>query len=274
MKKSTKIGILIASGSLLLGFLLFGIAFIIQGGKITALSICKYEKKTFESTEKFSDIHIAVSTADVVVYPSEDEACRVIYQESQQTGYTISIENNVLSISENKNQRKWYEYVGFIVGFPHIDLYLPETEYGEFMLEGTTGDVTVNPAFVFEDMKVTLSTGDVTVKEAKGNKWNIVVTTGDVNLTDSIIDEIGIQATTGDVTFTRCDGDIINVETSTGDIEGTFLSLMECFAKTSTGDIHVPEFRRPDPSSSIYIPAGTCNLKTTTGDIDIKIISH
>ena len=72
---------------------------------------------------------------------------------------------------------------------------------------------------------------------------------------------MNLITSTGDVTFRASDAKSIKVETSTGDVTGSLLTGKAFTTKTSTGDINVPSNSGTD----------TCDIRTSTGDIEITI---
>lgn len=113
--------------------------------------------------------------------------------------------------------------------------------------------------------------GDVTVGVTTGDAYltNIICknvissgSTGDIFL-DNVIaaEKFSIGRNTGKVRFDGCDAAEIFVETSTGSVKGSLLTDKVFITKSSVGKIDVPN----------TITGGKCEIKTSTGDIEIKI---
>ena len=73
--------------------------------------------------------------------------------------------------------------------------------------------------------------------------------------------KITVKVTTGDVELEACDGGELFLKATTGDVEGTLLTPKTFEANATTGKVDVP-----NPSTG-----GLCKIKTTTGDIQIRI---
>ena len=95
--------------------------------------------------------------------------------------------------------------------------------------------------------------------------WSAAKTvSGDIEMEDTLAKEkMTLSCTSGDIEFERIDAKTMELETISGDIEGTLLSVKHFVAKATSGDIDIP-----DSDSS----AGKCSVKTTSGDIEIKIL--
>ena len=75
-------------------------------------------------------------------------------------------------------------------------------------------------------------------------------------------EKIKCTTDTGDIELDGCDAPELYFESSTGDVEGTLYSAKQFITSSKTGDIHVP---RSDSDG------GICEIKTATGDIEIRI---
>ena len=73
--------------------------------------------------------------------------------------------------------------------------------------------------------------------------------------------KLSIKRSTGNVKFRSCDAAELYVKTSTGNVTGSLLTDKVFITETGTGRIDVPE-------TSV---GGRCEIKTDTGDIEIKI---
>lgn len=181
------------------------------------------------------------------------------------------------------------------------DIFVPDIfSFDELEIEGDTADVECL-ASVTNDMEINLSTGrirmdsvtagEISLSTSTGNiqlnavssKGNIEIETdtGSVNLTDVTCTDLTaegdtgtitlknvvatgkflIENDTGDVRFDNSDALQISVKTSTGDVIGSLCADKVFITETSTGRINVPK----------TTTGGTCEIKTSTGDIEITI---
>ena len=302
MHKNAKIWIIAATALVLVGGLIFTGAMMIFNWDFTKLSTVKYVTNSHEITEEFKNISIDTNTANVVVLPSNDGTNRVICYEQTKQKHLVTVEDGTLHIKVN-DQRKWYNYIGFDFGNPKITVYLADKDYGALLVNGNTGNVELPKGFTFENVEISISTGDVNCLSNSLNNIKIKVSTGDitlrgincsgeisirsstgdVNCLSSSLNNITIKVSTGDITlrgincsgkistrsstgdvrFERSDAAEIFVKTDTGDVTGTFLSDKIVFATSSTGKIDVPK-------STV---GGKCEISTDTGDIRISIVA-
>ena len=145
----------------------------------------------------------------------------------------------------------------------------------------STGDITLNGVSA-DSVELSVSTGKVQAHRIEcGGLFSVGVSTGKAELTDVTCKDFtsdgstgsltlknvvatgsfNIERSTGDVKFDSSDAAEIKVNTSTGDVTGTFKSPKIFFTDTRTGNVDVPR----------TTTGGTCEITTTTGDIELKI---
>ncbi|MBQ7669865.1 MAG: DUF4097 family beta strand repeat protein [Clostridia bacterium] len=162
------------------------------------------------------------------------------------------------------------------------DVLCSASSEGPLKIKASTGDITLNGAGA-GDAELSVSTGKILVESFEcGGNMSVKVSTGKATLSDVTCREfisegstgsltlknvvasgkINVKRSTGDVKFDSSDAAEIAVKTSTGDVTGTLKSEMIFFADTRTGDVDVPR----------TTTGGKCEISTTTGDIEIKIV--
>ena len=142
------------------------------------------------------------------------------------------------------------------------DISVSGTSAGSISANVSTGDVNISSSSVGGQIVIKGTTSDVSLTNVSSESISANLTSGDITLTNSVAsDMLDLVATTGDVTLNRCDGNTVKVKTTTGNICGTLLSKHVFTAEATTGSIKIPS----------YNTGGECNLKTTTGDIDVSV---
>lgn len=264
-----------------LGLAIFTGAFVASGFDFSKFDAAKYETKVYSVEENFNDIEIDATKADITFKPSENGQFSAVCVERENVGFTFSVENRTLKVTENDTQA-WYEYLMLSFKSVSVTLYLPSNDYRALKVENGTGHVTIPDCFSFESIDITTSTGDITLEGINAKTIDLSVSTGNIDVvsvtckttlkakasTGNIVlkntvasDGFGIETSTGNVRFENCDAANIKIKTSTGNVTGTLRSAKIFVAKTSTGSVSVP-----DTTSG-----GNCEITTSTGNINIKI---
>ncbi len=134
---------------------------------------------------------------------------------------------------------------------------------GELELTTSTGNININSVAADGNITVGTATGTVMLNGVTCANFSAESDTGDITLTNVVGEGcFSIENDTGDVRFENSDALELSVKTSTGDVAGTLLSEKVFITETSTGNISVPK----------TITGGKCEITTSTGDIDIRII--
>lgn len=300
MKTRTKVWLIIAASLVLIGCILFVGIMTTLKWDFMKLSTVKYETTSYELNETFDNISMDTDTADIIFELSDFGECRVECYEEENARHSVTVEDGTLTI-KLMDDRSIYDFIRLNFSSPKIIVYLPKAEYQKILINGDTSDVEIHDDFMFKDVDISLSTGDINLKSIFAISLDISVSTGDVsvsgaacegditvgvstgkvNLTNtrckSVIskgdtgaialnnviaaEKFDIKRSTGDVKFTNCDAAEIYVKTDTGDVSGTLLSDKVFITETDTGRINVPK------SSS----GGKCEISTDTGNINISI---
>lgn len=299
MKKVTRLMVIFATSLVFIGGAVFTIAMTLNGWDFSKLNARDYVTKTYEITQEFSSIDVDVSTADINIKLSTDGKCKVVTCEEEKIEYNPIVSNGVLKIRQ-QNNKKWYDYIAFVVGNSQITVYLTQFQLDSLNIKASTADVTINKEINFKNINVDLSTGDVKCYASAENQIKIKVSTGDVTLENLSAGTIDLKSSTGDVVvknvncqsfvskastgdlemknvvatqyfnivrdtgkvkFEGCDAGEIYIETDTGDVEGSLLTSKVFIVKTDTGDVRVPS----------TTSGGVCRITTDTGDVIVTI---
>ena len=245
----------------------------------------------------YSKVNIDTQTEKINIYLSGDEN-KAVYVENKNISLEVNTENDTLFIRRIDN-RKFYDQMFNFIDFK-LDLYLTKEVIESLKIDCSTGDIIINDGFIFNNVTINNSTGDVTIesnvtnelkiKNSTGNikikncnslgNINIDTGTGDVELSNINCTKLDIKISTGDTLLTNVlvkndfnmsgstgslllddfDAANIYVNLNTGDVKGTILSSKFFIAKSDTGRVNVPETR----------DGGDCKITTSTGNIDIK----
>ena len=300
MKKRT-IWIIIALCCVIIGTIIFVSGMSKIDWDFKKLGSYNFETNAYEIVDEFNKIEINAKTANINLQLAEDGECKVVCYENKKEKHLTSVDNGVLKINYT-NEKRWYDYLHILSNSPKITVYLPDLDNITLTIKVSTGDVKLPSDFTFESIsisgstchvkcyassinqtKIHVSTGDIIIENATAKNYdlhvstgyakitnvnceNIVSTgsTGDIKLNNVIASEkISIERSTGKIKFYGCDANELKIITSTGDVEGTLLSDKVFIVKSSTGDIDVPS----------SITGGRCEITTSTGDIEVRVVN-
>lgn len=303
MSKAKRIVIITALSLIALGILITAAASVYIGSDYSQLDTNDIKTRSEVLTEPFEKIDINCIDSSIYVLPSSDGSCRIIFSDTEKTPHTFEIANGKLTVKQT-DSRKWYDFINISWSYEEIGvtLYLPEATYKELYIKTVSGDIELPDGFEFADTTLLSTSGDIecnadisgelTARSTSGdleisgaieNSAVITSTSGDIELKDMTADDLTakstsgnveldrvtvageclLKTTSGDVLFDHCDAASFDLKSTSGDIKGDILSPKNFSADTVSGDVSVPN---SDTS------AGECVVKTTSGDIRIRIL--
>ncbi len=275
MSKRFKKGLIISAVIFGIGLILCLVITILIDFDFSRLNTAVHEKKTRVISAEFDEINIQDIEDGVVLKPSNDGKCKIIYYDSNKITHSIDVSENTLEIrSEYKD---WTSYI-FNINIGRImTIYLPEKEYerlyistvggninmGEFEFEDTelntvSGNVD---AYVSGQLDISTTSGDVNVTGRTDDKAKISSVSGNIKLDKFISESLSVDTTSGNVYLDMSDGDKINITTVSGNVGGYLLGDKEIIMDTVSGYIDVPESVKGKP---------LCDIHTVSGNIELK----
>jgi hypothetical protein len=303
MRKSTKIGIIIATFLVILGCLLFAGVMSKLAWDFTKLGTVDYITNTYEISDEINSISIDTDTADILFAVSEDGTCKVECYEEEKALHVVTMLDGTLTV-KLQDERSVSDYIGHIginVGSPKITVYLPEEEYTFLRIQGSTCNVEVHNNFTFEDVEISTSTGDICLENVSVGSLDLSVSTGKITVSNVNCEgDANIKVSTGKTVVTHMEcknlitrgntGDVslenviatekFSIERSTGDVRFIGCDAEEICVKTDTGDVtgsllSDKVFDVETDTGDVNVPetvsGGKCEIVTDTGDIKITI---
>lgn len=257
MRKTTKIWIVIATFLVLVGCIILGGVMTMFKWDFAKLSTNKYETKNYEINEDFNAISIRTDTADITFVPAIDAKCSVECYEQKNVTYSVAVKDDTLVI-ETIDSRKWYEHIGINIGTPKITVSLPKAEYTALAIKESTGDVEIPKDFRFENVDISLSTGDVNFLASASKLIKIKTSTGKICVENTCVGGLELSASTGEITVSNviCEGDV-NIYVSTGKTNLNHVACKNLTSRGSTGNIVL----------SNVVATGKLTIKQNTGNV-------
>ena len=255
MKKTVKLLFIIAATLILAGGLLFTCVLWASGWDFTKLSSSDYESETKEISEDFDSITVSSDTTDILLALSENGKTYVDFYKKADNYYSVSVIDGALTIE--LSEEKWYKDI-FDFGQETVTVYLPEKEFADLVIDSSTSDIKISEGIRFENVNISISTGDVESYASVKSCFKISATTGDIHLNKVTANSVEISVSTGDIELENlnCTGEI-KLEVSTGDAK---LENVRCGSLVSTGDTGDMIFKN-------VIADVKYDIKRSTGDI-------
>ena len=260
MRTKTKVWLIIAASLVLIGCILFAGVMSTLRWDFMKLSTVKYKTNTYKISEAFDGISINTDTADIAFMLSDDGNCRVECHEEANAKHSVTVEDGILTV-ELIDEKSVYDFIGYIglnFGSSKITVYLPKTEYSNLLINGDTSDVEIPNDFIFKDVDISLSTGDVDFCASASEKIKIKTSTGDICAENISAGSLDLSVSTGDVTASgvSCEGDV-TVGVSTGKSKLSHIACKSVVSSGNTGDISLDN----------VIATNKFSIERSTGDV-------
>ena len=282
MSKIAKVAIG-AAVVLVVGLIISGVAIAALAKRGTNSDAKNYVTTEFDVDEQFSNINIEVITNDILIKTSSDDKCHVECLDFEEIVHDAYVDGDTLFIT-SKDEGTANVGLNFMFNTtsPKITVYLPENAYEDLYVNATTGDLYIDEAFTFTNLRLDATTGDISINSVNcTDALELNITTGDIDLNDVecgtlvyngvtgdidfinvvVSGDMTVELTTGDVNFDMCDAANIYVDCTTGDIDMTLLSDKEFDVDAELGDADYPRSGE----------GGVCRVSVTTGDVDIEV---
>ena len=183
MSKTTKIWLITAVSLIVAGGIIFAGVMTVFKWDFKKLSTMEYVTVNHKISGEFRNISITSKTADIELIPSEGSKTSVICYEQEKVRHNVTVKDGTLVI-EISDTRKWYEYIGISFVAPKITVLLPEDTYGALSVKTGTGNVKIPDNFVFENVNISGSTGNMSYYAPVSGNLRIKTSTGNIKIDD------------------------------------------------------------------------------------------
>lgn len=142
------------------------------------------------------------------------------------------------------------------------DIKLKSISANSVTVSSTSGSIALE-AVDAKAVEGTSSSGDQEYLDLTADTLNTESTSGEQDLKNVILTGAAVlRSSSGDIEMERCDAASLSISTSSGSVKGSLLSGKDFEAHSSSGSIRIPDSDRS---------AGTCEIRTSSGDIRIQI---
>jgi len=242
MNKILKPIVIIALGVFLIGLI---------GSTITTIATGSFNILNFNTVEitesaqynghEISELEVNTSTVDVILIPAKTDQIDILLSGEVTKNFAehykldTSVYGDKLKISVK--QKGKLVFVGVNISRVKLQVTIPEKMYEQIKISSSTGDLEVERVLA-DKLALSTNTGDILLKSFEGKQLQVDTQTGDSHLHD-VIAKMSIKSSTGDIEVKNSRG-TIDARSSTGDIEIWMKEITEDMEiYTSTGDVQI-----------------------------------
>ncbi|MBO4901985.1 MAG: DUF4097 family beta strand repeat protein [Lachnospiraceae bacterium] len=284
MSKTEKIILLVALCMLPVGILLaiLGLRF---GGKATwglDLNNMKYYENTnmqekTVSLDAFDSIVLDVSSADIMIKTGDSYS--LTYRTPEDREPEVKQSGSEVRIKQNIDNRLVFTFFSNIEGERFILTVPKDSKEYQLTVDATSGDIVVDKVAV--SGRITLSSGDVALRDFDGGRLNLQGTSGDLevdgvnmntlyvktssgdmSVQNGTIGDLSLAATSGDINLGKVTSDTFTFDLSSGDVDLIDSKISQIRGAVTSGDVDM----RLLGNEKDY----DYDLSVTSGDIEIN----
>jgi len=277
-----KTALIIATVFVVVGLVMSVVCFAVMGFDFKELNMMKPVTNDHTVKEEFSSIEITAVEAELRIILSDEEFCRVVCNEDENRPHTVTVENGVLKIERQEKLPLLKRLLRLSWGKQDITLYLPKKEYASLRAQTVSGNISVDPDFVFMgDFDAKTVSGNITVPRLNCKSFSAETVSGNITVTTlncasfdaetvsgesrfssvCCTGEFEASSVSGNIKLDRCDATTLDLEAVSGNVSGTLLSPKSFVTDTTSGKVTVPK----DSAG------GRCKIETTSGNISFSI---
>lgn len=267
------------------------------------------KNETFK-LEGIKNIDLNLKTSDVNFILTDETELRIVqYGDKVKEKELYTAENNGDTLNVTDRASRTF-CIGFCFWKAKYEVYIPKKYHDDLKLSITTGDITFknsNEVYNFSSVKLNSTTGDINIESPletgelyingkvgdvktdslKTNDFTLKMTTGDVKISSLKSKKTDIYTTVGTIKIQNLETQG-QIRTTTGDVNiENFKLIGDTKINCTTGDVNVQLTKDNDcnvildtklgdktlPNNSSLVGSGKYkfNLKTTTGDVEVRI---
>lgn len=256
MRQCTKRWLLTAAALVAVGLLLFAAVMTAFRWDFSGLNTVEYRTASYEIREDFSSIEISGNTADIVFAVSVDGMCSIECYVPENFTHFAEVRNGTLFVQASAGD--WKQNIGIDFRSPEITVYLPKTEYVSLAISESTGDIEIPEEFRFDEVDISLSTGNVRFCASSSGTVSVTATTGEIRIEHGTVDALVLCTTTGEITVSdvTCQGDL-TANVTTGKLTVTDTACRNLVSYGTTGEVFLTRM----------LAAGKITVERSTGDV-------
>lgn len=278
--KALKIALIVAAALVATGIITLTVVAVASGFDAAHLGNVGYIDTTHDVGEAFHSIEIDSDSADILVVPSTDGTCRVVFHDmdSDSIVRSVGVVDGCLTVVRQDKQPLRLS-VSFTA--PQLTLYLPGDTYDELEVDSGSGRIDISVALKLNEAELEASSGAVSASQLTvAHELDAETSSGRLSLADCTAAELRAHSSSGRVTLERVSCTDADVKTTSGSLGITDLTAggkLEC--ESSSGAqrleaVRCGELKLKATSGSLHaddlIASGSLAAETSSGSIRLN----
>lgn len=184
----------------------------------------------------FSDLHIDVVDARIILLPAGDGHSRVEYTENPDRPLSLSQEGNTLQIF----QKSTWRFSLFPLPSTQIRVYLEDRQYAAAIVETTSGAVEFSAGLTFGTVQVKTTSGSITCHAQVMGALELGSTSGKITAENLQTSSLSVKSTSGSIIVCAATVDTdLKLDSTSGKLSVSDVTCGEASLETTSGRLEM-----------------------------------
>ena len=211
--------------------------------------------------ESGQNISLNLSSADVVIKPSDDEKIHISYDNTEETYFELESTGKKINLTQKQKSYITFGVVFFSDNKLTVEVYIPADHEGNLDINGASSDISVSDMKFEGKFDINSVSGDIVLQNCEADTISTGNTSGEINI--SAVKTTSIEASTisGDININEItEKTPISLETTSGKVYAENVSAQDIKAESISGGIEL-----------VKVTGNTANLSSTSGDVHLDL---
>lgn len=257
-----KTALIIALVCLIVGALLVGLGWVLLQKYPIQKNVVKDSVHPYGMDKLPKTINITTLDSRVEILPIEGDEWRVECKETENNPHTVELVDGVLTVKQEGDIRKWYEYIGIFNAFqnPSVIVYLPAQIYESLSIHSASGSIKVQEGFVFSNASLQNTSGSITCSSRVTGALNLKNTRGSITVNGSVGGDLNARNTSGSIHIVGGVNGNLTVTNGSGSIKIKNATPTSVTIKNTSGGIDLVD----------VVCSESCTIDNTSGSIEME----
>lgn len=256
-----KTALIIALVLLVIGVIIVGVGWMLLQKFPVEKNTLKDATYPYEMDELPQQIKITTLDSRVQILPIEGDEWRVECKETENNPHTVELIDGVLTVKQEGNVRKWYEYIGIFNAFqsPSVTVYLPVQVYESLEIHSTSGSIKVEGEYTFSNAILNNVSGSISCASNVAGAMEVANTSGSITVSGIVSGNLTVKNISGSITTIGGVSGDLKVTNGSGSIDIKNARPISANIKNISGSIDLYN----------VVCSGACKVDNVNGSIEL-----
>ena len=230
----------------------------VGGNKESAESI-KAEHIDKDIDANGQNISLNLSSADVIVKPSDDGKIHISYDNTEETYFELETNDKRIILTQKQKSYFTFGFVFFSENTFTVEIAIPEEHKGNLEINGASSEISLTDTKFLGTFDINSVSGDINIKNCKAETISTGSTSGEITVSNVNTASIEASSISGDIKITEISEKTpVSLESTSGEVYAENVKTENLNAQSVSGDIEL-----------IKVNGKKADLSSTSGDVHL-----